>query len=198
MTLSGEQMLMGRPPSCPDISFSSCAQLFDRFVNFEPKTSHFFESSSFLFLEETVLQNLIVGQCLFPRLYNNLTISHSSSCAPGSWRLTIPPDSQKRFLYWSSDYKYRLNSFQTSCAWTETCFPKFSEEMTPTLSEWGKVASSLAGPGWVLMRISPYSNILIWQLWWEYPHKYSHQVSFDGEKIVLDAHHDDFWVVFAR
>ena len=34
---------------------------------------------------------------------------HSSSCAPGSWRLAIPANSQKRLLYWSADYKYRLS-----------------------------------------------------------------------------------------
>ena len=34
---------------------------------------------------------------------------HSSSCGPGSWRLAIPANSQKRLLYWSADYKYRLS-----------------------------------------------------------------------------------------
>jgi len=73
----------------------------------------------------------------------------SSSCAAGSWRLTIPPDSQKRFLYWSSDYKYRNDAdivgVREGCMFT----------------------------GWT-------------------------GVSYDGERIVLDAHQNDFWVVFAR
>ena len=37
----------------------------------------------------------------------------SSSCMSASWSLSIPHDSMKRFLYWSSDFKYRSQHFTT-------------------------------------------------------------------------------------
>ena len=78
---------------------------------------------------------------------------HSSSCKPGSWELVIPPDSQKRLLYWSSDFKYRWIGFSFSLFSSSLLFLisssfSWSQETMPTLLLWGKAASSQAGLGW--------------------------------------------------
>ena len=37
---------------------------------------------------------------------------HSSTCAPGSWKLSVEDGTQKQLNYWSSDWKYRLEDFK--------------------------------------------------------------------------------------
>ena len=80
----------------------------------------------------------------------------------------IPPDSQKRLLYWSSDFKYR---------WIGFSFSLFSSSLLFLISrndaDIVAVRQGCKFTGWT-------------------------GVSYDGEKIVVDAWQNDFWVVFAR
>ena len=42
------------------------------------------------------------------------TMLLSSSCMEGTWKLEITSGTQKQFLYWSSDFKYRCKDTLTS------------------------------------------------------------------------------------
>ena len=100
---------------------------------------------------------------------------HSSSCKPGSWELVIPPGTQKRLLYWSSDFKYRCSGFHYLGV-TLSSLLFLSQQLQVLPRNDADIVAVRRGckfTGWT-------------------------GVSYDGEKIVVDAWQEDFWVVFAR
>ena len=101
---------------------------------------------------------------------------NSSSCKPGSWELVIPPDSQKRLLYWSSDFKYR---------WIGFSFSLFSSSLLFLISS--SLLFLISRNDADIVAVRQGCKFTGWT-----------GVSYDGEKIVVDAWQNDFWVVFAR